>query len=84
MLLKATSVCPWLSARDRCEWHVMAPSVRTTMLRTWQRRLQLDRRMRPVLAGSCYIGKGRALVAAMGRDTRTPLRPSPPYEVKGL
>jgi hypothetical protein len=45
---------------------------------------QLDRRVRPVLGDSLPRGQGPGGLAAVGGETRTPLRPLSPPEVRHL
>jgi hypothetical protein len=76
--------CPLDTAGDRCLWHVGGTASESNNACTRHRQLQLGPRVRPVLADYCLVGKSPEGSRQLGGETRTPLHPSPPYEVRGL
>jgi hypothetical protein len=74
--------CPLDTAGDRCLWHAGGTAGETTMLPPARRRLQLDRRVRPVLGEPLLVGKSPEGLAAAGWGIRILQRPPSPFEVR--
>jgi hypothetical protein len=70
-------VVPLDTASARCLWHVSGTPGENDAACTWRRRLQRDRRVRPVLGEPLLVGKSPEGLRPVEASSRTGLEPAP-------